>query len=232
MGFDLFIWAEIYSTSSENRIALSNNLPPEAARIIIERPFAWEAKFLAALLKHEHEILQTSRWDYQYGFFADPVTNRNPAELTANLADKFEEVMKLADCLTILLNKVIQDAMGDLGEPGNPEMMLYVSKQFSILYQRILSWGLYFKSIHADDQYSYLLDLLYKLPASLITSIDIFLLHFCDEIMAIPAVDDKVPRNLSFTLTLNVANGSEIREEINRLVGHQSHYLSNPSDPS
>ncbi len=233
-------WASIFSsglkyiqiTSSENRIALSNNLPPEAARIIIEKPFAWEAKFLAALLKNEYDILQTSRWNYQYGFFADPVTNKNPTELNDDLADKLEEVMKLADCLTILLNTVIQDAMGDIGEPGNPEMMVYISKQFSILYQRILSWGLYFKSIHADEQYSHLLDLLYNFPASLIDSIDEFVIHFYDKIMAVPSVDDKVDRDLRFNLSLDVVNGKEISEELYRLAGRQMQYLSNPTAQS
>ena len=112
----------------------------------------------------------------------------------------------------------IQDSIGEPGEPSNLEMMMYISKQYASLYQRLISWGLYFKSLHVDEKYTRLLDLLYNLPSSALKSIDHFVNQLYNEVMSLPDVDDNVTRSIKITCSLDGANTSEINEEINRLL--------------
>ena len=219
-------WALIFSgglkyykivSSSQNSILLNNNLPSEAARLIIEKPYAWEYKFLAAMLKNEFDKLQVNRWDFKYGFFAGDVTSKDLTSLTDDISEKIQEMLKLIDCLGVVLNTAIQDSIGKPGEPSNLEMMMYISKQFASLYQRLISWGLYFKSLHVDEMYSHLLDLLYVLPTSVLQSIDTFVAQFYKEAISLPDVDDNVNRSIQITCKLDAINTNEINEELSRL---------------
>ena len=52
---------------------LKSDLSPDALRVLIEKPFAWEEKFFAHVLKWEFDKLQNNRWDFKYGLFRNPV---------------------------------------------------------------------------------------------------------------------------------------------------------------
>ena len=213
--FDGLKYNKIVS-SNHNSILLNNNSSSEAARIIIEQPYAWEYKFLAVVLKNEFDRLQVSRWDFNYGFFAGNVMAKAPTSLIDDISEKMQEILKLIDCLGVVLNTTIQDSIGEPGEPSNLEMMMY--KQFASLYQRLISWGLYFKSLHVDEKYAHLVDLLYELPSYALKSIDHFVNQLYNEVMSLPDVDDNVTRSIKVTCSLDGSNTGEINEEINRLL--------------
>jgi hypothetical protein len=186
--------------------------------MVIEKPFVWEHKFLAYVLKDEFDRLQRRKWDLKYGIFDGKTYDKNPQELIDDVSERLNEIGKLIDILSILINKTIHDAIGDPGVPSDLEMMIYTSKRLAATYERLVGWALYFKSLHADEVFADLLDLLYDLPKSALGSIDAFVENLYQQITSIPDVEDHVERNIQLNITLDNSNLDEINKEIIRLT--------------
>lgn len=193
---------------------LYGDLPPKAARALIEKPYAWEYKFFAYVIKNEFNKLQKHRWDFKYGIFSGHVFERNPEALIDDISEKLNEILKLANIMGVLVNSAIQDAIGAPGIPSDLEMIIYASKQFAAIYERMIAWALYFKSLHTDAMFDRLLELLYELPKTLLDEMDEFVDHIYSEITSIPDVDDHAQRTIKVSCELSEANAKEINEEI------------------
>lgn len=204
-------------TASADYKILESNLPANATRVLIEKPFAWEYKFLAYVLKDEFDKLQKRRWDFKYGIYTISSITRNSEELLADISAKLNEVIKLTEIMGTLLNTAFQDALGNPDVPSDLAMIIYVSKQFASLYERMIAWALYFKAIHTDAIFSNLLQLLYEFPKSALAQMDNFVERLYNEITAIPDVNDSLTRKIKLSCILDEANTSEIDAEINRL---------------
>ena len=203
--------------SSAQYPILNYNLPSGAIRMVVEKPFLWEYKFLAYVMKGEFDRLQKYRWDYKYGFSSGPVYCREPRELVDDLSNKMSEMLKISDNLSVILNTAIQDAIGEPGVPSNLEMMVYISKQFASMYERIVSWGLYFKTIHADEIFSRLLQLMFELPKTLLERLDDFVERLYTEITSLPDVEDNIVREVKLTCDLSGIETEGITEEIQHI---------------
>lgn len=197
---------------------LNCGIPSDAARVLIEQPYAWEYKFLAYVLKNDFDNLKSQRWNYQYGLVDSPSLSIESIDFVDVISARINEITNLVNSMGIIFNKVIDDAIGKPGIPSDLEMILYVSKQLASMYERLISWALYFKALHVDERYSHLLELLYALPMSALNSIDDFVNRLYNEMTSIPDVDDGKERRINLTCTLGIDNLNALMEEINRLT--------------
>ena len=205
-------------TSDCRNSVLKYNLPIGAARMVIEKPYAWEHKFLAYILKDEFDKLQSRKWDLKFGIFEGRTYDKNPQELFDDVTERMSEIIKLTDILSVLINKTIQESIGEPGVPSDLEMMLYTSKRLAATYERLIGWALYFKSLHVDEKFETLLTLLYDFPKAALHDIDRFVEDFYNQIMSIPDVNDHVARSIRIHVTLSRSNVDNINAEIMRLV--------------
>jgi hypothetical protein len=139
-------------------------------------------------------------------------------ELLDDISEKLNEIIDLSDIFETLLNSALQEAIGDPGVPSNLDMMIYVSKQLASIYNRIIEWGLYFKSVHTEDVFDNLLSMLCELPGFMMSQIDDFVKKVYDEIMDLPDIEDGIERKISLKCVLDGANTEEINIEIERLT--------------
>lgn len=196
---------------------LESDISSEALRVLIEKPYAWEYKFLAYVIKDEFNKLQKHRWDFKYGLFTTHIIEMSPNELLDDVSVKLNEIVELNGILSTLLNSAIQDAIGEVGVPSDLEMMVYISKQFAALYERIVAWALYFKTIHTDEMFRKLLKLLYELPKSILDQMDSFVDRLYIEITNLPDIEDNIERKIKLSCVLDEANTVAINKEIERL---------------
>jgi len=196
---------------------LESDIPAEAIRVLIERPYAWEYKFLAYVLKGEFDKLQKHRWNFKYGFFMTHMIKLDSKEFIEDVSVKLSEIIKLSEILGTLLNVAIQDAIGEPGVSSDLDMIVYVSKQFASFYERIIAWALYFKTLHTDKVFQQLLKLLYELPESMLAQMDNFVDRLYREIISIPDVEDNIKREIKLSCVLDKANTNAINAEIERL---------------
>ena len=185
--------------------------------MVIEKPYCWEHKFLAFVMKAEIEKMQIRKWDLKYGFFAGDVLSMEPRALLDDIMIKLNEALKVVEMLGILFNRVIQEAIAEPGTPSDLEMMVYSAKKMAFIYERLVGWALYFKSILADERFDKLLGLLYEMPQSALRSIDEFADELYKKFALLPDTDDGVQRNISINCVLDESNLPEINEEIQRV---------------
>lgn len=205
-------------TINPQNTIINNDIAAGAVRALVEKPFAWEYKFFAHILKDEFNKLQKRKWDYRYGIFDGHTNAFKTPDLLDFISERFSEIIQLIGVLDVLVNTTIQDAFGAPGEPSDLEMMVYVAKRLATMYEKLIGWGLYFKSLHVDERFAHLLQLLYELPISILNSIDDFINRLYVEITSIPDADDKVERRINLKCTLDISNTNEINDEINRLA--------------
>ena len=194
---------------------LNADIPLEAKRMVIEQPYAWEYKFLAYVLKYEFDKLRKNRWDFRYGIFDGCAVARDKKELIDELSDKISEIEKLVDILGIIINSVIQEAIGEPGTPSDLQMIIYSAKRLASVYERVVEWSLYFKSIHMDESCDRLLDLLYELPKIALGQIDDFVNELYSQIISLPDKDDGGERTINLTCKLDGFDADELTKELN-----------------
>lgn len=197
---------------------IKNDLPPEAIRMVIEKPYYWEYKFLAYVVQYEMNKLKEHKWDYKYEMIDNTVFSYSPQEFIGIIPVKFDEVSKIVDRLSVVINRTIQDAIAEPGVPSDLELMIYTAKWLAAIYRRLIGWSLYFKTVCVDDIFDHLIELLYKFPQSALNSIDEFVDKLYTEIITIPNVDDGKEKNISLKLTLDGSNSEVISREIERLT--------------
>lgn len=197
---------------------INSDIPSNAVRVFVEKPYAWEYKFLAYVLKGEFDKLQAHRWDFKYGIYSARTMHLERTELLDDVSEKLDEILDLSGILATLLNSVVQEAIGDPGVPSNLDMMIYVSKQLASIYKRMIEWGLYFKSIHTEEVFNNLLSLLCQLPGDLLIQIDEFVAKVFDQITELPDAEDGIERVISLECVLKANNLNEINDEIKRLA--------------
>lgn len=205
-------------TSDSLNSVLNGDIPDGAARALIEKPYAWEYKFLAHVLKREFDRLKKDRWNFKYGFFEGHGYKREAGELVDDISERLCEIQRLLDFLNVLINNTLWDAIGKPGEPSDLEMMIYAAKQMSSVYQRIVAWGLYFKSLEVDEVFSHLLQLLYEMPKSILNELDDFVEQLYREIIDIPDVENEPNQKIKISCVLSTGNIDEINAEMRRIA--------------
>ena len=102
-------------TSKSTLSLIKSNLPANAVRALVEKPYAWEYKFLACVLKDEFDKLQERRWDFKYGVFDGPMyDSKDPQTFIDFIIKKFNEAIELTNLCNTIINDIINDAIGEL----------------------------------------------------------------------------------------------------------------------
>ena len=197
---------------------LNADLSPFAIRTVIEQPFMWEYKFLAYVMRYEFDKLKNSRWDFKYGFFDGHTFSREPIALLDDISEKLQEITKITVFLDTLINCTLQEAMGAPGTPSNLEMIVYVAHQLSTIYRKMIEWGLYFKSLHADSEFDTLLQLLYELPTTSLNKIDNFVEELYNEFTSLPDTEVTIEKTINLQCSLDGGNTSDIIAEMERIT--------------
>lgn len=196
---------------------LQGDISADARRMIIEQPYAWEHKFYACVLHDEFRKMKSQRWNFKYGLYEGQPVKLNNQQFLDSLTEKITEIVKLTGLLGVLINCVIHDALGEPGTSSDLEMIVYVCKKFASIYERLIEWSLYLKTLQVNSNFDHLLELLYNLPKATLDAIDSYVETTYKEIISIPDTYDNTPRKISLTLVLDASNTDEINIEVERL---------------
>ena len=140
---------------------LQGDISADARRMIIEQPYAWEHKFYACVLHDEFRKMKSQRWNFKYGLYEGQPVKLNNQQFLDSLTEKITEIVKLTGLLGVLINCVIHDALGEPGTSSDLEMIVYVCKKFASIYERLIEWSLYLKTLQVNSNFDHLLELLY-----------------------------------------------------------------------
>ncbi|ERK71650.1 toll/interleukin-1 receptor domain-containing protein [Leifsonia aquatica] len=144
-------------TSTANDTRLFNGRVPrtaaEASIVTGERPAGWEYLLFSYCLVEKVSALESRYDDHRFGF-ALPTSSIPDAELLGYVQARNARLRASVAMFEALLRGPAQrEALGDPGEPGDPERIDGLSKRLVAVYADLLQWALETRSIasHSDE---------------------------------------------------------------------------------
>lgn len=192
---------------------------PKAIQIILEKPNAWEYLFFIQILLDSLEAGDELKKDLEYEVFLDfPSPINEERQIFEWISEKNNQIMKLANSLSNLLNHAFAKAIGDPGIPSDLDFLVYIAEKWGSIYCSILKWELDLMSINVPESTEKIVSSLRKISQSLIADIDVFknqLVESLDQITKHKPTEQ--PLVIDLKMTLNAPDFTEFTQELNVL---------------
>ena len=210
---------------------LSKNIQEQegkALKTILEKPRAWEYVLLGEVLEHAFGQYDELKRDLTYGFsFGNTIALDNSSDVITFVSMKMNELTRITDNITIIFNNVIPEAIGLPGEPGDEEIIIYLGERFGNVYSRLLKWGLDFRSISVDEEWSALLDSAAEMCKSVLEDLDDYLVKYRQGMKELilhldeyTETKESMPaKTIDLSLTLKPPYTESFNAELNKLRG-------------
>jgi len=156
----------------------------------------------------------------KYGItFRNAILYNDANEIIDFVQMKCEELRNRVDLLNRILNNAFQEAIGELGVPGNAEYIIYVAEKLIEVYKSVHEWSLDFKSVIVPDEFQNLLFCASQFSRTVIEDIENFISDYDTRIneAVLGIGEEPGKRTLSFSLTLRSFDMSEFESEIKKL---------------
>lgn len=188
--------------------------------IAVEKPELWEYQLFAAALKDNLEKLDDLRYDVKYGIsFKNIIIINNPQEVVSVLGLKLSELNRKVDLFNPMINEALVEALGEPGQDGNAEYILYVAEKVIDIYGSILEWSLDFKSILVPEECQGLLHAVSKFSESVVQDIESFVRDYDEglEQLLMGESDSTEKRTVNFHLELRGPDLSILEKELRKI---------------
>lgn len=158
-------------------------LDGESLRVLMEKPQLWEYRLFGNVLKEGLEGAIAYRDDARYNLYIGKCRVVEDISCIAEwLSRKYSELLRLASCYAKLFNVALVDALGESGQPGNPDKIVYVADSAVRVYKGIIDWSLEFDSIIIDEKYQGDLNIIRNISEPLLLDIESYVDRYNDTI--------------------------------------------------
>lgn len=147
-------------------------LSSESLKIALEKPDHWEYKLIAQKLKEEvnniFELRQTHKLELALGI-GESVSISEFKDWNLRCC---AELINLMDALNILLNQTFNEAVGLPGQPGDLDLILFLTRTTSEIYKHSLEWSSRVRRAVLDEALNDINMEMAKFPDDIIHSIE------------------------------------------------------------
>jgi hypothetical protein len=220
-------WALLFTDSLAQRERLRQshlsrdlqNVDIRALTILLEKPKGWEYRFFTTALRAELERFEGLRRDLQYGLRLGPVTQlANLSEIVKWVLPQLERMKRLIKSAEALVGTALAEALGPLGKPGNPELLLYVAQRIAEVAHQALRWTNDFTTADVDNDFQRLLDLTSNFSKDVVEKLHSFPQLIEAEIDdALTVIERGETYSGEVILHLDIPVDPELHQEIERL---------------
>jgi hypothetical protein len=221
-------WSYLFTDSLKLRRQIKNShlsenlskLTGESLRLVIERPPYWEYLLFGEVIENEHFKLSSLENDIAYEVFVGKPNILEGLEAFSWTHRKLPEITRLIESIQKIFDLALQDAVGEPGQAGDADKIVYVAKKFVEVYKRILEWVIEFHETEVDPEFEKLVNLTSRLTENIIQEIKQFILNFqknVKEALNSAPEDDKEQRTVNLTLKITVPELPELYEEFDRI---------------
>jgi hypothetical protein len=192
------------------------NIKGDALRILIEKPIGWEYLFFSHGLLDELHMYDDLRNDLQFRIhFGRHISISEPKKILDWLVIKIQEIKAIAEGMNGLINNALQQALGPRGQPGNPDLIIYVVRRLGIAYKQAIEWALDFDRTIVPEDFQRLVKLASTMTQNIIDDTKIYAESLHLDLHT--AVDDVLKKNksvvLESTLKLTLPDLTEFTKE-------------------
>ena len=136
----------------DQAIPRDSTLSGESLRIAIEKPAGWEHRLFAQSLVDQINALGDMKRDYELGLILGERPDVPIMDFLNWLQTRLSEIKQIIDNLTKLIPDAMNEAFGPLGQPGNVEAILFVTRRLASVYQESIEWSFRVKRASIDEK--------------------------------------------------------------------------------
>ena len=195
---------------------LLTELEGDALMLALRRDEYWEYRLLAMVLEEELGRRIPLRREIEYGLASGNVTFVDLVDIGSWAQDRLQEVLRLGETASTILDSYMPQALGADGVAGDPAELVVVARRLAQVWEDNAWWTLRCRSVRVDERAKRLVDLLSNVNANMLNE----LWEFGHSIN--PRLDEAIeslatggPTTLTHTLTLT-ADVDELVEEMCR----------------
>ena len=145
-----------------------DSISPAARRLLLERDTGWKyLLFLECLIdeiSNRSDLLREYRLGLRIGV-ADEIMSD---DVKGWLLARIHEVEGYIGAMMSLVTTSVTDAAGKIGEPGDPDYLIWIARRLGIVYEETLEWILRIRRAYVEEPYSGVVLELAHLPADII----------------------------------------------------------------
>lgn len=105
------------------------SLPPKALEILLQKPVGWEYLLFAEVFRDRIVALRHRRYDYDHGVsFGASIDLTELERLPKWLSTHANELARVAESLSKLMNDALPVALGPPGVQGDPSHIVYIAR--------------------------------------------------------------------------------------------------------
>ena len=185
----------------------TQNLSGDSLRLIMDKPTLWEARLFAQSLIDQIASCKDLRRDHELGIALGAQDHIPLDKFVDWVQTRIEEILVVTTSLTKLVNEVAPKAFGPAGKSGDPEQIVFVTRQIASVYREAIEWSLRTSRTRFDEQVKPVKTEMEKLPSDIIEKVETLgpnIIKQIDDLLAQPASNGK--RNLEMVVSIKVPN--------------------------
>ena len=196
---------------------LLTELKGDALMFALRRDQYWEIRLFATVLEEELDRWAPLRREIDYDLASDNVTFVDFVDIGSWAQDRLQEVQRLGQTASAIVDSYIPQAFREDGVPGDPAELVAAARRLAQVWEDSARWTLRCRSVRVDERAERLVELLSNVNANMLHELWEFghsIIPRLDEAVEASATDG--PTNLDLVLTLT-ADVDEFGEEMDRL---------------
>ena len=199
---------------------------PNAFKLAMEKPIAWEGRLFSQVACDEIAAAADLRRDLTYGisFEIGEVFDDFPS-FNSWIRKKLNEFTQIANSLDAIGNKSLQDAMGQPGEPGDIEHLVYTARRFVDIYKSAIRWAIRLRSASIDESCQEIIEIIIGFATLLLEDVEAFAREMQDKIARglERYYDPSRPTNERILIDLNLTMRSPDLSTFDRAITAAAH---------
>ena len=198
---------------------LLTELEGSALMLALRREQYWEYRLFGTVLEEELDRLAPLRREIEHGLASEDVSFVDLVDLESWVQDRVEEVSRLVQTASTIIDSYMPQAFGQDGMPGDPTEIVAVARRLAQVWEDGARWTLRCRSVRVDDRAVRLVDLLANANAPILDNLWEFghsIIPRLDKAIEISGASDD-PTRLDLVLTLEV-DVDKLGEEIDQLA--------------
>lgn len=212
----LKIRKKIKSNNLSNKVLQTS---PDALQIVLEKPLGWEYRFFSQLLSDNIDSCKELKRDVEYQIFLEFNSSINDySDLFYWITEKNDQVLRIVNALSSLINNAFKTAIGKPGEPSDLDFLVYIVNKISDVYKKIIQWEVDLGSTTVPEDAEKLVLSFSNISHSIIADIERFENELREEFNKIPSsIQEGEEFRLNITLKLNEPDFTEFHYELEKL---------------
>lgn len=191
------------------------SLRPKSLKIILEKPKAWEYRLFLQSWIDEGERRMDLVKEYRAGLRVDVAESVVAFAAMEWIQTRWHELEGFLDSFNSLINISAQEAFGKLGEPGNAEDIVWVSRMLGKVLENVLKWAMRLRCAKVEAPFDKIVPELVLCVDDLISQFQNFPNVSLDKLTkALTMPSTGVPLNLNMCIPLRLSNAEKIEKAI------------------